>query len=146
MNIQRSYTTTLSAEDLAQALADHFRAQDFETQVFPSGSAIAMQARKESLWRQVLGVAYAMTVLITPAEGKLNIELGGHEWVDTALSAGIALIAVPPVLLGTIYGIWRQNKLDDAVWQVIDARLAQAEPPPPAAPAAATTPTTTTGA
>ena len=129
MNVERIYTTTLSAEELAQALAEHFRSQDFETQVFQTdGDRVAMQARKESLWRQVLGVAYAMTVLITPREGKLSIELGGHEWVDTAVSAGIGLVAVPPVLLGTAYGIWRQNRLDQEVWQVIEARVEGAEP------------------
>ena len=129
MNIERIYTTTLSAEDLAQALAAHFRAKDFDTQIFgTSNGGNAMQARKESLWRQALGVAYAMTVVITPHEDKLNIDLGGHEWVDTAVSAGIGLVAVPPVLLGTVYGIWRQNRLDQEVWQVIETRVEAAEP------------------
>jgi hypothetical protein len=39
-----------------------------------------MQARKESLWRNLLGVAYALTVVFTPEEGQLTIGLGGHEW------------------------------------------------------------------
>jgi hypothetical protein len=30
------------------------------------------------------------------------------------------LVAVPPVLLGTAYGIWKENQLDKEVWQVID--------------------------
>ena len=129
MNIERIYTTTLSADALAQALATHFRSKEFDTQVFETSSGgTAMQARKESLWRQALGVAYAMTVLITPTDGKLSIELGGHEWVDTAVSAGIGLVAVPPVLLGTAYGIWRQNRLDQEVWQVIEAQVEGAEP------------------
>ncbi len=132
MNIERIYTTTLTAEALAQALAAHFRTKDFDTQVFGTSSGgSAMQARKESLWRQVLGVAYAMTVIITPGDGQLGISLGGHEWVDTAVSAGIALIAVPPVILGTAYGIWKENQLDNEVWRVIDQRIAAGEPFPP---------------
>ncbi len=128
MNIERVYTTSLSAQELAQALADHFRGQEFETQVFQtSDQSVAMQARKESLWRQVLGVAYAMTVVITPRDGKLSISLGGHEWVDTAVSAGIGLVAVPPVLLGTAYGIWRQNRLDQEVWRLIEERVEAGE-------------------
>jgi hypothetical protein len=35
-----------------------------------------MQARKESLWRTLLGVAYALTVVFTPGEGQLSIGLG----------------------------------------------------------------------
>ena len=123
LNIERIYSTTVPAEELARALADHFRAQEFEAQVFrASGDRTVMQARKESLWRHLLGVAYALTVVFTPGEGQLSIGLGGHEWVDTAISGAIGLVAVPPVLLGTAYGIWKENQLDKEVWQVIDER------------------------
>jgi hypothetical protein len=124
LNVERIYTTTIPADELARALADHCRAQGFEAQVFrTSGDRTAMQARKESLWRNLLGVAYALTVTFTPGEGQLSIGLGGHEWVDAAISGAIGLVAVPPVLLGTAYGIWKENQLDKQVWQVIDERV-----------------------
>ena len=124
LNVERVYTTTIPADELAQALADHFHAQGFEAQVFrTSGDRTAMQARKESLWRNLLGVAYALTVTFTPEQSQLTIGLGGHEWVDAAISGGIGLVAVPPVLLGTAYGIWKENQLDKEVWQVIDERV-----------------------
>ena len=129
LNIQRVYETTVTAEELARTLADHFRAQEFETQVYrTSEDRTVMQARKESLWRQLLGVTYALTVVLTPGEGKLSIGLGGHEWVDAAVSGAIGLVAVPPVLLGTAYGIWKENQLDKEVWQVIDERVGAGEP------------------
>jgi hypothetical protein len=128
LNIERIYSTTVSAEELARTLADHFRAQEFETQVYrTSENRTVMQARKESLWRQLLGVTYALTVVFTPAEGQLSIDLGGHEWVDAAVSGAIGLVAVPPVLLGTAYGIWKENKLDQEVWQVIDKAVSATE-------------------
>src|SRR5215467_2882196 len=128
LNTERIYTTTIPAQELAQALADHFRAQEFEAQVFHASSdRTVMQARKESLWRNLLGVAYALTVVFTPGEGQqLSIGLGGHEWVDAAISGAIGLVAVPPVLLGTAYGIWKENQLDKEVWQVIDERVSAA--------------------
>jgi hypothetical protein len=129
LNIERIYSTTVPAEELAQALANHFRAQEFETQVYrTSGERTVMQARKESLWRQLLGVTYALTVVFTPGEGKLSIGLGGHEWVDAAVSGAIGLVAVPPVLLGTAYGIWKENQLDQEVWQVIDKAVGASSP------------------
>jgi hypothetical protein len=135
INIERMYRTTIPADELAQALADHFRKQDFEAQVFrSSGDRTVMQARKESLWRQLLGVTYALTVVFTPGDDQLSIGLGGHEWVDAAVSGAIGLVAVPPVLLGTAYGIWKENQLDKEVWQVIDERTSATEPssePPP---------------
>ena len=87
-----------------------------------------MQARKESLWRQLLGVTYALTVVFAPGENQLSISLGGHEWVDAAVSGAIGLVAVPPVLLGTAYGIWKENQLDKEVWQVIDKAVGASEP------------------
>ncbi len=67
LNTERVYTTTIPAEELARALADHSRAQEFEAPVFrASGDRTVMQARKESLWRNLLGVAYALTVVVTP--------------------------------------------------------------------------------
>ena len=123
LNIERVYTTAVPADELAQALADHFRAQEFQAQVFrTSGDRTVIQARKESLWRTLLGVSYALTVVFTPGEDQLSIGLGGHEWVDAAVSGAIGLVAVPPVLLGTAYGIWKENQLDKEVWQVIDER------------------------
>jgi hypothetical protein len=87
-----------------------------------------MQARKESVWRQLLGVTYALTVVFAPGEGQMSISLGGHEWVDAAVSGAIGLVAVPPVLLGTAYGIWKENQLDREVWQVIDKAVSASEP------------------
>jgi hypothetical protein len=130
LNIERIYVTNVSAEELARTLADHFRAQEFEAQVYStSGNRTVMQARKESLWRQLLGVTYALTVVVTPGEGQVSINLGGHEWVDAAVSGAIGLIAVPPVLLGTAYGIWKENRLDQEVWQVIDNAVSGAIEP-----------------
>jgi hypothetical protein len=134
VNVERVYQTTASAAEVARALADHFRMQEFEAQVFETTSnRTVMQARKDSLWRQLLGVAYAITVVIAPEDGRLAISLGGHEWVDTAVSAGIGLVAIPPVLLGTAYGIWKENQFDQEVWRVVDERvnaaLASATPP-----------------
>jgi hypothetical protein len=77
LNFERLYSTTVPAEEVARALADHFRMQEFEAQVYRSNeNRTVMQARKESLWRQLLGVTYALTVVIRPGEGQLSISLG----------------------------------------------------------------------
>jgi hypothetical protein len=124
MNTERKYSTTMPAEELAQALAAHFRALEFETQMFrDSEDRSVIQARKHSLWRDALGVAYALTVVITPGKGQLSVGVGGHEWVDTALSGVIGVTLLPPVLLGTAYGIWKKHNLDKDVWRVVDERI-----------------------
>ncbi|HEY6665561.1 MAG TPA: hypothetical protein VI036_10600 [Propionibacteriaceae bacterium] len=64
---------------------------------------------------------------LNPGEGQLSIGPGGHERVDAAISGAIGLIAVPPVLLETAYGIWKENKLDQEVWQEIDKAVGASE-------------------
>ena len=129
MNIERAYVTTASADDLAQALAEDFRAHDYEVQFFnTSDNARVMQARKESLWRNLVGTAYAVTVIITPGDGQLNVRMGPHEWVDTAVSAGIGVLLMPPVLIGTIWGVWKEHSLDDRVWRIVEERVNAATP------------------
>ena len=66
LNFERIYSTTVPAEEVARALADHFRMQEFEAQVYRSNeNRTVMQARKESLWRQLLG-------------GRLRADRGHH--------------------------------------------------------------------
>jgi hypothetical protein len=134
VNIERAYVTTASADDIAQALAENFRAHDYEVQFFhTSDNATVMQARKESLWRNLVGTAYAVTVIITPGEGQLGVRMGPHEWVDTAVSAGIGVLLIPPVLIGTIWGVWKEHSLDERVWRIVEERVNAA--PPVTAPA-----------
>jgi hypothetical protein len=129
MNIERAYVTTASADDVAQALGENFRAHDYEVQFFNTGdNARVMQARKESLWRNLVGTAYAVTVIITPGDGQLSVRMGPHEWVDTAVSAGIGVLLIPPVLIGTIWGVWKEHSLDDRVWRIVDERVNAAAP------------------
>ena len=139
MNVERTYVTAVSPEELAEALANHFRAKDYDTQIFrtPENSTV-MQARKENLWRQAVGTAYAVTVIITPGEGQLSVKLGANEWIDTAVSAGIGLLVLPPVLIETIWGIWKEHSLDDVVWRIVDERVNAAMPEPSPATGAAT--------
>jgi hypothetical protein len=49
LNTERIYSTTIPADELARALADRFRGQGFETQVFrTSGDRTAMQAARRA--------------------------------------------------------------------------------------------------
>jgi hypothetical protein len=142
INIERAYPTTASADDVAQALAENFRAHDYDVQIFnTSDNATVMQARKESLWRNLVGTAYAVTVIITPGEGLLGVRMGPHEWVDTAVSAGIGVLLMPPVLIGTIWGVWKEHSLDDRVWGIVENRVKAA----PAAAAGDTSQAAATG-
>ena len=95
LNIERVYTTTVPAKQFARALADHFRAPQFEAQIFRTGRDPGDAGARGEPVAPPARVGYALTVLI-------------------------GLVAVPPVLLGIACGIWKENQLDKEVWQVID--------------------------
>jgi hypothetical protein len=86
-----------------------------------------MQARKESAWRQIFGVAYAATVVFTAREGQLSIALADRDWADTAVGGAIGLVVLPPALFSTAYGIWKENQLDNEVWRIIEERTGRAD-------------------
>ena len=78
-----------------------------------------------ALARWLLGLGIAATPAATVAHG-LSHGLTGAAvaaWPAVAVSGAIGLVVVPPVLLGTAYGIWKENQLDKEVWQVIDERV-----------------------
>jgi hypothetical protein len=129
LNFERIFSTTVPAEEVARALADHFRAQEFEAQVYrTSGDRTVMQARKESLWQPATGGRLRADRGQHARRWPAEHQPGGHEWVDAAVSGAIGLVAVPPVLLGTAYGIWKENRLDQEVWQVIDKAVNASAP------------------
>ena len=73
-NIERIYSTTVPADELARALADHFRAQEFEAQV----SALAGTAR--------LSMTDSYAVYVAPGEDDLLI-LASVLALDLAIDA-----------------------------------------------------------
>ena len=75
-NFERIYRTTVPRRSSPRRWRTT-SAREFEAQVFrTSEDCTVMQARKESLWRHLLGVSYAITVVFTSGEGQLSIGLG----------------------------------------------------------------------
>ena len=109
LNIERIYSTTVSAEELARALADHFRGQEFEAQVYrTSENRTVMQARKESLWRQLLGVTRADRGL-HHRRGSAEHRPGGSRVGRCGGERSDRAGGGPTGAAGTAYGIWRRT-------------------------------------
>jgi hypothetical protein len=126
MDTERAYFTSVPAASIGSAVSDYFRSKGYETQVFDtSDGQTLVQLRKQNAVRAVLGISYALTVIVTQGDGCVSVRLGGHEWIDTALSAGASLI-VPPVLIGTVYGAWRELRLNDEAFDAVERALSGA--------------------
>ena len=60
---------------------------------------------------------------VHPRRGSAEHRPGGPRVGRCGGQRGDRAVAVPPVLLGTAYGIWKENQLDKEVWQMIDERI-----------------------
>ena len=129
---------------LAKALTNWFGTQGFESQSLPSqAGGLIVQARKESTWRTVLGMAQALTVQIVPQDDNLLVEIGGAKWMDKGVATGIGLLVLWPTLVTAGIGAWQQSQLDDRAWEIVENYISshggQAAVGPGAAPIATQT-------
>ena len=111
----------IDPNELAQVLRDWFEAQQFKTQSLPiQGGGVAVQARKESTWRTLLGMAQALTIQMVPQEDELVVEVGGAKWMDKGVATGVGLLVLWPTLVTAGIGAWQQSHLDDRAWAIIE--------------------------
>ncbi|WP_218079306.1 hypothetical protein [Anthocerotibacter panamensis] len=123
---------------LATALESWFQQEGFESQSFtgPDNTYI-VQGRKENLLRFVFGLAAALTVTIaTQPDGALTVAIGAGSWTDKFLAGFAGVLLFAPLAFTAAYGIWRQDGLEDKLWEYIHARLPHAQEVPVQLPAA----------
>lgn len=118
-------THGLETTELANALADWFRLQEFEWRTYsdPSGRYV-LQIRKQSTGRTILGLNYALTVSFkSQDDGRTLIELGGADWTDKIVSGAIGLFFLTPLLFTAAYGAWQQGELNNRVWEFLNGYI-----------------------
>ena len=119
---KRTYQApSIDPNALAQVLRDWFEAQQFKTQSLPvQAGGVAVQARKESTWRTILGMAQALTIQMVPQEDELIVIVGGAKWMDKGVATGVGLLVLWPTLVTAGIGAWQQSHLDDRAWTIIE--------------------------
>ncbi len=118
-------THGLNTVEVGNALADWFRAQEFEWRTFtdPTGRYV-VQVRKVGTARSIFGLNYALTISFTQqAEGKMLVELGGADWTDKIVSGAIGALFITPLLFTAGYGAWQQSELTNQVWGFLDSHI-----------------------
>ena len=123
MTQARFYTiTNLPLSEIAGAAADFFRQDGFDTNVFTDfANRTVLQVGKERGARFLFGLAYSLTVIMTPQpDGRVLVELGGESWGDKVGSGVVGAIFFAPLLFTAAYGAWQQSELDDRFWGFLD--------------------------
>jgi len=126
-----------SPQFLATAIESWFRTEGFESQSFagPDGTYI-IQGRKDNLLRFVVGLSASLVVTVgTQTDGGLTVTIGAGSWLDKYLAGISGIFLFAPLAFSAAYGVWRQDNLEDKLWEHIQSRLAGAKEVPVIIPA-----------
>ena len=132
----------MSVETVAQAVESHLRSsQNLQVQGAQTGDGYVLQCRQEKDgWKTVTGMRLATTVQMTLSGDTLNVTIGAGEWSDK-IGAGVAgLVLFWPLAVTAGIGAYKQKKLPDEIFRVIENCLMSGGAQPFAAAPVATAP------
>jgi len=121
-------TVPLTVADLGPVgdeLKNHFGAKGFEvsgTRLAGGGWHISLQ--NGDWFKALLGLKTALNVTIEPVPGGTRIVAGVGIFELQALPTIVTLFVFTPVVLGQIWGILQQQKLDEEAVRFVEDRLA----------------------
>ena len=118
---QRIYSKNINVGQIAQALQSHFMAQGYETQALGTPPNMLVQVRKKGTLRAVAGMQRVMSAQFRDTEQGIIVSLGEQKWADKAAVGAVGAIIFAPLLVTAAYGAYKQSKLPEQFWQVIDS-------------------------
>lgn len=99
---------------------EYFSAQGYETQVLGIAPDMLVQVRTRSTLRTVTGMASAMTAQFRRSQDGVIVRLGAQRWADKAAVGAVGTVVFAPLLVTAAYGAWKQSRLPDQFWRIID--------------------------
>ncbi len=122
--IEEVYSQDIDTKGLAQTIERTFSNEGYKVQEVGSGNDIAVQIKKESTGRAVLGLEQALTVRITKNDGTTKVQLGQAKWADKAGVEIIGAMVFWPLMIPATYGIYKQGTLPGKVVNVVNSYAA----------------------
>ena len=132
MRVRAFQIPDTSPSYLATAVESWFKAEGFESQSLkgPENTFI-IQGRKDSLARFLLGLSAALVVTIgTQPDGALTVAIGAGSWTDKFLAGFAGMVLFAPLAFSAVYGIWKQDGLENKLWDYVLQRLPHAQEVP----------------
>src|SRR5262245_29578127 len=115
------YGPDIDVTALGRVLLDHYTRDGYQTQIMPSGpNGVAVQARKGGAWQKSFGMSKTLTAVVTMDNEYVAVEVGGAEWADKGVAAGIGAIIFFPALITAGVGAFQQSQLQTQTWQLIE--------------------------
>ena len=122
-----SRTFPYVVEDLAPVAQDvmrHFEQREFEVikTSIPSGG-VQVSISKGGTFKAIIGLRTALNIKIEPKGARTRAEAGVGIFGQQAIPSAITLLVFWPVILGQVWNMARQSKLDEEALRVVEQSL-----------------------
>lgn len=118
--IEEAFPASLDTNGLAKTLEKTFGSEGYQVQELGSGDDIAVQIKKESTGRALVGMQQAITVRMQKQSGMTKVSVGQAKWADKAGVEVIGAIAFWPLMIPATYGVYKQHTLPEKVLSVVN--------------------------
>jgi len=119
--IEESFPQNFDTNGLAKTLENSFTAEGYQVQEIGSGNDIAVQIKKESTGRAIVGMQQAITVRMQKTGDMTKVSVGQAKWADKAGVEVIGAIAFWPLMIPATYGAYKQYTLPQKVLNVVNS-------------------------
>jgi zinc-ribbon domain len=122
--IEESFPQSLDTGGLAKQLESTFGAEGYQVQELGGGDDIAVQIKKESTGRAIVGMQQAITVRMQKQSGITRVSVGQAKWADKAGVEVIGALVFWPLMIPATYGVYKQHTLPEKVLNVVNTYAA----------------------
>lgn len=109
---------------LSDAIASYFKEENFITQSGSHPNGYLIQVKKGGIFRTILGMDRAFTIIITGDPSNLKIQLGITKWLQNLGVAAIESILLSPLVafVEVPESLW-SFELEHQLWQFIENQV-----------------------
>ena len=116
----------VNVDDIAREVENFLRDEKgLMVEGFASANGYLIQAKETSTWKKLTGLGNALQVQIVPCEAReVLVNVGMGKWVDKVGAAAVGALFFAPLLVTSAFGVYKQNKLPDEIFERIEKFLA----------------------
>ncbi len=109
---------------LAKAIEDYFKEENFVTQSSQHPNGYLIQAKKGGIFRTILGMDRAFTIIISGSPSDFRIQIGIGKWLQDLGVAAIEAFFITPVVafIEVPESLW-SFELEHELWQFIETQI-----------------------
>ena len=119
------FPATIRLEGVAKALENFLSSvKNMEVQGARTADGYVIQGRQtKDGWKTIAGMRMATTIQLTQIDSNLNVVVGQGEWSDKIGAGAVGLFIAWPLAVTAGIGAYRQKKLPEEIFEVVERYL-----------------------